>query len=98
MQWCLPWLPTDRISRMVLLNTGLPPHTLFREYGLANAVLVAIWQLAVMLVGRYVQVGWAHQAGFQGMVAGGPVSSVCMACTAIDNILIFHWAVLSQHC
>jgi hypothetical protein len=57
MQWCLPWISTDRISRMVLLNTSLPPHTLFREYGLANALLVAIWQLAVMLVGRYVQVG-----------------------------------------
>lgn len=61
MQWCLPWLPTERISRLVLLNTGLPPHILFREYGLANALLVAIWQLAVMLAGRYVQVTTASQ-------------------------------------
>jgi hypothetical protein len=56
MQWCLPWLPTDRISRLVLLNTALPPHILFREMGLANALLVAIWQASVMIVGRYVQV------------------------------------------
>lgn len=56
-QWCLPWLGSDRISRLVLLNTGLPPHTLLRELGLANALLITIWQLAVMLVGRYVQVG-----------------------------------------
>lgn len=56
-QWCLPWLNTARISRLVLLNTGLPPHPLFRELGLANAVLITIWQLAVMIMGRYMQVG-----------------------------------------
>lgn len=56
MQWCLPWLPTDRISRLVLLNTALPPHPLFRELGLANALLIAIWQATVTLVGRYVEV------------------------------------------
>lgn len=56
MQLCLPWLPSERISRLVLLNTALPPHILFREMGLANALLVAIWQASVMIVGRYVQV------------------------------------------
>lgn len=55
MQWCLPWLPTDRISRLVLLNTALPPHIFSREMGLANALLVAIWQVSVMSVRRYVQ-------------------------------------------
>lgn len=55
-QWCLPWLNTGRISHLVMLNTGLPPHPLFRELGLVNALLITIWQLAVMVVGRYVQV------------------------------------------
>jgi len=63
MQWCLPWLPTERISRMVLLNTAFPPHPLFTELGLSNALLVTIWQAAVTLLLRNVQVGCASAAG-----------------------------------
>lgn len=55
--WNLPDLPTGRIGRLVVLNTALPPHPLFRELGLQNALLVAIWMAAVSIAGRYIPVG-----------------------------------------
>lgn len=89
MQWCLPWLPTERISRMVLLNTALPPHILFREFGLANALLVAIWQLAVMLVGRYIQVRHAIVKALQATAASYPASPVVWCYWTSCNCVCF---------
>jgi hypothetical protein len=58
MMWCLPSLPTGRIGRLVVLNSALPPHPLLAELGLANALLVAIWQATVALVGRFMPVSY----------------------------------------